>query len=248
MLKASYSDFARVWCNSERVVNRAWGVIEDDVEKFKLKKEDVIRSFSVVLERRSYFPDLPKDVIVGCGRIRESPRRPTLADELPQGCHPSCAKEEILYPTKIPIVCSPCEDDCSICMEPLSSDVMATSCDHKFHRECLYNVKTFPDAFWFKCPLCRHKVSGETIENLQSDFDYYKKCRCCPRHQERRPKDLSPDACSLMRACGSGMSVVLRTLLDYSDLRNNEGCECRGVKGDGVSCRSNLRAYCRLLQ
>jgi hypothetical protein len=240
---------ARRWYKSERIVNFAWHIIDEDVKTFKLLKEDVIRSFSVVLERRSYFPDLPKNVIVGCGRVRKSPRRPCWSDELPIMCSKSCVKEKRITETKILVECSPCEEDCSICLEPLSSDTLETSCGHKFHNGCIYRVDREKGALWFKCPLCRHTVSAYTIEEIQENFDFYKECRCCARHQEKRPNVLSSDArWKNTPVCGSGLSIVLRKLLDYSDHRDLEKCKCRGEDYAGASCRSILRGYCRLLQ
>jgi hypothetical protein len=242
---------ARSWYNSERIVNSAWNIIDEDVKTFKLLKEDVIRSFSVVLERRSWFPDLPKNVIVGCGRIRRSPRRPFWSDELPIMCSKSCEQEKIISETKILVVCSPCEEDCSICLEPLSSDTLKTSCGHKFHSGCIYRVENeeFKGALWFKCPLCRKNVSAFSIEELEICFDFYKECRCCTRHQEKRPNVLSKDArWKDIPVCGSGISIVLRKLLDYSDRRDLEKCKCRGKDYAGASCRSHLRGYCKLLQ
>jgi len=239
----------RRWCKSERIVNSAWHFIGEDVETFKLLKEDVIRSFSVVLERRSFFPDLPKNVIVGCGRIRKSPRRPVWSDELPVVCSKSCEKEKRITETKILVVCSPCDEDCSICLEPLSSDTSITACGHKFHDVCIYSVKREKFASWFRCPLCRTNVSAYTIEEIEENFDFYKECRCCARHQEKRPNVLSSDAhWKNIPVCGSKMSIILRRLLDYSDRRDLIRCECRGEDYAGASCRSILRGYCRLLQ
>jgi hypothetical protein len=45
-------------------------------------------------------------------------------------------------------------DSCSICLETLGNCVL-TSCNHKFHKLCLYNVLIKKN----ECPLCRNSVS-----------------------------------------------------------------------------------------
>lgn len=68
---------------------------------------------------------------------------------------------------------------CSICLESCTDDVMITTCNHTFHKECLqksvsYGMKT--------CPICRgnidtdiskhnFNVSEMSIQNLGDDYD-----------------------------------------------------------------------------
>jgi hypothetical protein len=53
----------------------------------------------------------------------------------------------------------PCEDDCAICLQPLTTCVI-TPCEHNFHRECLeqYFLGARSPGSRAKCPLCRRYV------------------------------------------------------------------------------------------
>jgi hypothetical protein len=241
------------WPRAEHIIR--WSDISEeilgDIEKFKFDREDVIRKFSKVLKRRFYFPDLPKDEIVGCGRIRRSPRNPPLlGHELPKGCSKSCKKEILPSRDKVPVECGPCEEDCSICLGPLSDDVVKTGCDHRFHKECLEKVKS--EKIHVKpCPLCRSRVPAFKIDALRYFFDELKECRCCERHQSRRPDSFSGNATWVNDGgCGSDIAILLRKLLAYWDKKQiveaQVFCKCRHI-ATGRSCRENMRAICKLL-
>jgi len=49
--------------------------------------------------------------------------------------------------------------NCAICLEILDSEISTTSCNHKFHKECLKKWYKFQRNGhyngWGKCPLCR---------------------------------------------------------------------------------------------
>lgn len=72
-----------------------------------------------------------------------------------------CAKCKIYKPPKTH--CKNCKmlkwktiysnDLCSICLDPLNNCVV-TSCNHPFHKECIYNCVMKKK----ECPLCRTKI------------------------------------------------------------------------------------------
>jgi hypothetical protein len=46
-------------------------------------------------------------------------------------------------------------DDCSICLEPLNSNIFTTKCNHIFHNKCIEDLKNNNH---YKCPLCRNNL------------------------------------------------------------------------------------------
>jgi hypothetical protein len=209
------------------------------IEKYDVSHGDVQLLFCNVLEKRRRYPEATKDEIVGC-----------MCPYVNGGWNADiqCKKEKSLPIVKIPVECSPCDNDCPICFDLLSEDVVKTSCGHQFHRECLEKVKN-PENFEFKpCPLCRNKVSTWTMQEARASFDAFKDCCCCERHQTYRPTFLSPDAPWIEpRGCGSAIAIVLRRLLDFNDSRTlKKLCACRD--DDGTSCRSKVRTACSLVQ
>lgn len=177
--------------------------------------------------------------------------RPQLTKNEMVGCHcetKPCKKENTSNKTKIPIECSSCEDDCSICMEPMTENVVKTACGHSFHNDCIKKVKPQSWYEWFPCPLCRAAVSSSTKEKQRAIFELYKDCQCCVRHQTQRPTFFSSDAPYVYTyPCPSKMSKVVRKLLDYNKSRTiKTWCPCRG--DDGESCRMRVRSACALIQ
>ena len=53
------------------------------------------------------------------------------------------------------------QESCTICLQSNSNELITTSCEHKFHNQCLYE--------WLKvrntCPVCRHNI----LESTESD-------------------------------------------------------------------------------
>jgi len=48
-----------------------------------------------------------------------------------------------------------CNDDCSICLEPLKNNIIITKCNHIFHNKC---IELMINNRHNKCPLCRRKL------------------------------------------------------------------------------------------
>lgn len=57
------------------------------------------------------------------------------------------------------------DDECPICLEPLSSNTCTLSCNHTFHSKCIldYVSKNIHNSQYIKCPLCRNVI----INNIQ---------------------------------------------------------------------------------
>jgi len=201
-----------------------------------LSREDVEIPFVNVLKRRARFPDLPKDEIVGCMcNFKEWKSMSSDKD-----CGVVCKKEELRKSEKVAVACFPCDEDCSICLEPLSSNVRMTGCGHKFHHHCFEKLK---EPHWERlpCPLCRTSVSTWSLKQVREVYNTYATCRCCVRHQTRRPKVFSMyDPWIQTLGCGSNLAIVLRHLLQFRDRRTvRTFCKCREY--DGTSCRSHVR-------
>jgi hypothetical protein len=61
-------------------------------------------------------------------------------------------------------LCSACENDCPICLDPIDiNTIFTTLCKHSFHIKCIYPmfdeaVKTYSSKPKISCPLCRADV------------------------------------------------------------------------------------------
>ena len=55
-----------------------------------------------------------------------------------------------MHATNIPILIP----SCSICMEDLTKDMVATKCGHVFHDRCIFNNLEYRN----ECPLCKTRV------------------------------------------------------------------------------------------
>jgi len=61
-------------------------------------------------------------------------------------------------------VSNPPQDDCAICLEPLSNKKsVITTCKHYFHKECIKKSSSFKES----CPLCRTKIVN--VNNFVSE-------------------------------------------------------------------------------
>jgi hypothetical protein len=219
-----------------RIILDDW-YAEDLIRHKNLSREDVEIPLVNVLTRRARFPDLPKDEIVGCMCNFKGWKTMSSSED----CGVVCKKEEPRGSEKVAVECFPCNDeDCSICLEPLSSAVRMTGCGHKFHHHCF---ETFAKQYWqaLPCPLCRTHVSTWSLKQVRDVYNMYANCRCCARHQTRRPKVLSMYAPWIQTlGCGSDLAIVLRSLLQFRDRRTvRTFCKCRGY--DGTSCRAQVR-------
>jgi hypothetical protein len=66
--------------------------------------------------------------------------------------HTHCKKCKIMKKiNKTEIICS--DEECSICFETLNNCIL-TLCNHKFHKECLFNCFIANK----NCPLCRSNI------------------------------------------------------------------------------------------
>ena len=49
------------------------------------------------------------------------------------------------------------KNECSVCLEEMTSDIYASSCGHCLHAECYFMLKTS------RCPVCRHVGSFKKL-------------------------------------------------------------------------------------
>ena len=174
-----------------------------------------------ILSERTKNPDFSKRDIIGC-----------MCYKIP------CTINYSNNLTGIMPICEPSQDDCSICLEPLSSkQCVKTSCNHIFHRLCL--SKTEKMCKFLPCPLCREHVCVLPQDNDKYQFLQLKQCNCCERHKQRRPREFSSKA-AYSYQCGNPLADILIELLyKYDNSIYNSKCNC--------NCRKKMRLYCRIL-
>ena len=54
----------------------------------------------------------------------------------------------------------PVLDNCPICMDEMDTDLMATICNHKFHKSCWTEYESSVIGNTLKCPMCRHCIKS----------------------------------------------------------------------------------------
>jgi hypothetical protein len=163
-------------------------------------------------------------------------------------CKKPLAKQKL---PKITYECKPCDDNCSICFEPLNDNCIKTFCSHTFHRSCwdAINRDKAPikvlglfDTWlqWVPCPLCRTETSIHSKEIIEGKISLTELCQCCKRHNLRRsPFDFTSHF-NNRTICGDDRAIVLRTLLKHYEMLNlNRTCRCM--------CRRKLRMYSEML-
>ena len=53
--------------------------------------------------------------------------------------------------------------DCAICLSKIKNeDSVWLQCEHVFHRDCLYQIKTL------RCPLCREKIDTKRVFGVEN--------------------------------------------------------------------------------
>jgi len=118
------------------------------------------------------------------------------------------------------------DNECPICLEPLSSNTCTLSCNHTFHSKCIldYISKNIHNSEYIKCPLCRNTIINniqyplhisidissnpdQIISNLNEDQD---------QDQDRdRDKDLR-----FIKICLTVVATTLFTLYAFTLLNN----------------------------
>lgn len=183
------------------------------------------------------YPHISKADIVGC-----------FCEKLDsEKCKKPLAKQNL---PKISYECEPCDDNCSICFEPLNDNCVKTSCSHTFHRSCLDTINRDKAPIkvlglfdtwqqWVPCPLCRTETSIHSKEIMKEKISLDELCVCCERHNLRRPFDFS-SRFDNKTVCGDDRAIVLRILLKcYEKCYLNKTCRCM--------CRKRLRMYKQML-
>lgn len=62
--------------------------------------------------------------------------------------------DSLLYQHNLYEINNIVNEDCSICLEPLNTNVIKTKCNHHFHRGCIVQSLTIKT----NCPLCRTEI------------------------------------------------------------------------------------------
>lgn len=174
-----------------------------------------------ILSERTKHPDFSKRDIIGC-----------MCDKI------SCNIRYSNYLTEMMPICEPCQDDCSICLEPLAvKQCVKTSCNHIFHRLCMFKIGKmykFPP-----CPLCRENMSVLPQDSDRDKFLQLKQCNCCERHKQRRPHEFSSKAAFSYQCSNPLADILMELLRNYDNSIRNPKCNC--------NCRKQMRLYCRIL-
>ena len=178
-------------------------------------------SLSNLLRTRTEHPEFSKRDIIGC-----------LCCKIP------CSIRYSNYLTETMSICEPSQDDCSICLEPLSvKQCVKTLCNHIFHRLCMFKTEKmckFPP-----CPLCRKHMSVLPQDTDKYHFLQLKQCNCCERHKRRRPREFSSKAAFLYQCSNPLADILMELLRNYDNSISNPKCNC--------NCRKKMRLYCRIL-
>ena len=174
-----------------------------------------------LLHRRIEHPELSKRDIIGC-----------MCDKI------SCNIRYSNYLTEMMPICEPCQDDCSICLEPLANkQCVKTSCNHIFHRLCMYKIENMYN--FITCPLCRNYIGILAQDSDKNKFLQLKQCNCCERHKQHRPREFSSKA-AFSYQCSNPLADILTEILrDYDNSIREPKCNC--------NCRKQMRLYCRIL-
>lgn len=174
-----------------------------------------------LLRKRTEHPEFSKRDIIGC-----------LCSKIP------CSIRYSNYLTETMPICEPSQDDCSICLEPLSvKQCVKTSCNHIFHRLCMFKTEKmckFPP-----CPLCRKHISVLPQDTDKYQFLQLKQCNCCERHKRRRPHEFSSKAAFSYQCSNPLVDILMELLRNYDNSIRNPKCNC--------NCRKQMRLYCRIL-
>lgn len=164
-----------------------------------------------------------------------------------ENCKKPLAKQNL---PKITYKCKPCDDNCSICFEPLNDNCVKTSCSHTFHRLCWDSINRDKAPIkvlglfdtwqqWVPCLLCRTETSIHSKEIMEGKISLAELCKCCERHNLRRLFDFS-SRFDNKTVCGDERAKVLRILLKcYEKCYLNKTCRCM--------CRRRLRMYKQML-
>lgn len=208
-------------------------------EKYpQVNMDDLEGIFNTVLKMYDEsYPHISKADIVGCFCKKSDS----------ENCKKPLAKQNL---PKISYECEPCDDNCSICFEPLNDNCIKTSCSHTFHRSCWDTINRDKAPIkvlglfdtwlqWVPCPLCRTETSIHSKEIMEGKISLAELCECCKRHNLRRPFDFS-SRFNNKTICGDERAIVLRILLKWYEMLNlNKTCRCM--------CRRRLRMYNQML-
>ena len=175
-----------------------------------------------ILRKRTINPYFSKRDIIGC-----------MCNKIP------CTINYSNNLTGIMPICEPSQDDCSICLEPLTTkQCVKTLCNHIFHRLCMSRTeKTYK--FLPLCPLCRNHMCVLPQDSDEHQFLQLKQCNCCERHKLRRPRYFSSKAAFSYQCDNPLADILIELLYKYDNSISNSKCNC--------DCRKKMRLYCRIL-